>query len=212
MKPHKMSREEWNQIYAGGEFEYNKDPNRFLIRALNLLQERGVTGGLLLDCAMGEGRNGLYAAQQGFTVHGFDISDEALNNAQQRAAQVGVTISTRQSEADTYDYGQEKWDVILVLFYPAIRRILDRIQHALKPGGYLILASPMAGMEKLVPDAHPDILENLYEPGELKRTFPEYQILVDNEIVDYMDFFRAAKVPMVEFMARKPVSGVLQEG
>lgn len=206
MSQHKMTHEEWNQIYAGGQFDYNKDPNRHLQRALAWLQERGCTQGLLLDCAMGEGRNSIYAAQQGFTVHGFDISDEAMRHACERAEKLGVKIYTRQSEADDYDYGAEKWDVILVLFYPAMRPILDRIKRALKPGGYLILASPMVGMETLVPDAHPDILNNLYEPGELARTFCDYEILINDEIVDYMDFFRVAKLPMVEFMARKPLT------
>lgn len=203
----KMTREDWNQIYARGDFDYCGEPNRHLVYALGLLRERGVTQGILLDCAMGEGRNTIYAALQGFTVHGFDISDEALNHAQERAEQLGLKIHTCQCETDDYDYGREKWDVILVLFYPAIRRIMDRIKQALKPGGYLILASPMAGMEKLVPDAHPDILDNLYEPGEMAHTFHDYEIILDNETVDWMDFFRVAKLPMVEFIARKPLNG-----
>ncbi len=206
MSQQKMTREEWNQIYAGGQFDYDRDPNRHLRRALAWLQERGCTQGLLLDCAMGEGRNSICAAQQGFTVHGFDISDEAMRHACERAEKLGMKIYTHQSETDDYDYGAEKWDVILVLFYPAIRPIMDRIKRALKPGGYLILASPMVGMEKLTPDAHPDILNNLYEPGELARTFHDYEILINDEIVDYMDFFRVAKLPMVEFMARKPLT------
>ena len=205
MAQEKMTREDWNQIYVGGQFDYDKEPNRHLKHALNLLRERGVTQGLLLDCAMGEGRNSIYSALQGFTVHGFDISDEAMSHARKTAEALGTQIHTSQSDTDIYDYSTEKWDVILVLFYPAIRPILDRIKQALKPGGYLILASPMVGMEKIAPEAHPDILNNLYEPGELARTFQGYEILINNEIVDFMDFFRKAKLPMVEFMARKPL-------
>ncbi len=203
----KMTREDWNLIYAGGDFDYNREPNRHLVYALSLLRERGVTRGMLLDCAMGEGRNAIYAALQGFTVHGFDISDEALNRAQERAAHLGLKIHTYPCETDDYDYGKARWDVILVLFYPAIRRIMDQIKQALKPGGYLILASPMAGMEQLVPDAHPDILDNLYEPGELAHTFHDYEIVFNSETVDWMDFFRVCKLPMVEFIARKPLPG-----
>ncbi len=206
----KMTREDWNRIYASGNFDYNKQPNRLLACALDLLQARGITSGRLLDCAMGEGRNSIYAAQRGFTVHGFDISDEAMSHANQRAEALGLQLHTHQSETEDYDYGEEKWDVILVLFYPAMRRIMDRIQRALKPGGYLILASPMAGMEKIVPDAHPDILNNLYEPGELARTFQGYEILVNTEMIDYLDFFRVAPVPMVEFMAHKPPRETMQ--
>jgi hypothetical protein len=84
---------------------------------------------------------------------------------------------------------------------------LDRIQRALKPGGYLVLASPMVGMEKVAPEVHPDILNNLYEPGELAQTFKGYEILVDEEILnEYMDFFRTGKVPWVQFLARKPLA------
>jgi 2-polyprenyl-3-methyl-5-hydroxy-6-metoxy-1,4-benzoquinol methylase len=208
MTQEKMTREDWNQIYEQGEMEYERQPNRFLMRALDLIKQRGLTQGLLLDCAMGEGRNTVYAALQGFTAHGFDISDKAMDNAHQRAAEMGVEIYTRQAEAETYDYGTAKWDVILVLFYPAIRLILDRIKKALKPGGYLVLASPMVGMEKVAPELHPDILDNLYEPGELAQTFLGYEILVDEEILnEYMDFFfQIAKIPWVQFLARKPLA------
>jgi hypothetical protein len=61
-------------------------------------------------------------------------------------------------------------------------------------------------MEKIAPDTHPDILDNLYESGELARTCQEFEILVDEEIEEYMDFFRSAKIPWVQFLARKPLA------
>jgi 2-polyprenyl-3-methyl-5-hydroxy-6-metoxy-1,4-benzoquinol methylase len=208
MTHQKMTREDWNLVYEQGELDYEKQPNRFLMRALKIIKEQGLTEGMLLDCSMGEGRNTVYAALQGFTAHGFDISDMAMKHAQQRAAEVGVTIYTQQAEDDAYDYGVEKWDVILVLFSPPLRRFLDRIKKAIKPGGYLILASPTVGMKEAAPDTHPAVLDNLYESGELARTFQDFEILVDEEITgQYMDFFRTAKVPWVEFLARKPLAG-----
>jgi len=205
MTHQKMTREDWNIVYERGELDYEKQPNRFLMRALKIIKEQGLTEGMLLDCSMGEGRNTIYAALQGFTAHGF--SDTAMEHAQQRAAEVGVTIYTQQAEDDAYDYGVEKWDVVLVFFSPPIRRFLDRIKKAIKPGGYLVLASPMVGMREVAPDTHPSILDNLYESGELAHTFQDFEILIDEEITgQYMDFFRAAKVPWTEFLARKPLA------
>ena len=63
-------RDEWNAVYREGK-EFNPAPNKFLVEMV-----KGRKPGLALDVAMGQGRNALYLASQGWRVTGIDISDE----------------------------------------------------------------------------------------------------------------------------------------
>jgi hypothetical protein len=65
------ARQEWNETYREGR-DFNPQPNKFLAEMVN-----GRRSGLALDVAMGQGRNALYLASQGWRVTGIDISDEA---------------------------------------------------------------------------------------------------------------------------------------
>ena len=70
----------WDKHYDIEEFLFGTEPIHFLKENINLLPK-----GKALDLAMGEGRNGVYLATQGFDVLGLDISPLGLKKAHKKS-------------------------------------------------------------------------------------------------------------------------------
>src|SRR5262245_3309489 len=93
--------EVWNEVYTkrqGRAFPHNT----FLAERI-----KGRKPGTALDIGIGEGRNALFLATQGWEVTGFDISDVAVTLAQEAAQQRGVKIKALVEDADRFDYGRQ---------------------------------------------------------------------------------------------------------
>ena len=123
----------WNRVYTGPNSQFNQAPNAFLMQ---IVDRR--TPGVALDYAMGEGRNAIYLAQLGWDVWGFDQSDAAVALAQKRAKQLGLTLKTSAVRDAEYDFGRERFDLILFSWsmpWVPIERVID----ALKPGGIVVM-------------------------------------------------------------------------
>lgn len=84
----------YDGIYKEGP-NLNYAPNRLLVEAVERLPP-----GDALDVGMGQGRNGLYLAQRGWRVTGFDPSGEGLRQAHENAAKAGVEITTEKVGAE----------------------------------------------------------------------------------------------------------------
>lgn len=99
--------------------------------------------GTALDVAAGQGRNALYLAGQGFTVHAIDWDREALASLESAAAQRDLTTLTTRLmdlEADPQkppDLGHDVYDLITVFFY-LHRPLFPSLIRALKPEGVLL--------------------------------------------------------------------------
>ena len=133
-----MDQSFWNARYAGAEYAYGKAPNLFLQEQL-----KGFSLGTLLFPCDGEGRNGVYAATLGHTVHAFDLSSEGQHKALQLAQQQSVAIHYTVSEFNNVQYPENHFDGIAIIYahFPAPNR--EEYHHQLirwlKPGGTLWL-------------------------------------------------------------------------
>jgi 2-polyprenyl-3-methyl-5-hydroxy-6-metoxy-1,4-benzoquinol methylase len=144
-------------------------PSALLIEAT-----RGLKPAAALDAGMGQGRNALYLAQTGWDVTGFDISDVGISTARASAEKKGLRITTAKASYDAFDYGTEKWDLIVMTF--AWAPVSDpgfvrRIQASLRKGGKVVF-------EHFVRDAehpYPEMVRAL-EPGQLRNCFSGFQI------------------------------------
>jgi len=76
----------WNKRYNTGEYLYGKEPLKFLNEKLNILAR-----GKALVLAMGEGRNAVFLAGNGFDVDCCDISEKAVEKAMLFSQESGVT-------------------------------------------------------------------------------------------------------------------------
>lgn len=131
-------KEFWNNRYTGQEYVYGDQPNAYYKEKLAELNP-----GRILFPADGEGRNGVYAAVQGWEVDCFDISREGKRKAKLLADKWNTQINYQVGELKELMYEPESFDAIVLIFshFPPIVR---KEYHAafkklLKPGGYIIL-------------------------------------------------------------------------
>jgi SAM-dependent methyltransferase len=124
----------WNKVYGGHDPIFVQTPNALLASAI--LDRKP---GKALDFGMGQGRNAVFLAMQGWDVTGFDPSDEGVRLAQASAAKAGVKIRALVSTDDQFDFGVAQWDLIVMTYIrsPAARDV-ERIQRALAPGGIFV--------------------------------------------------------------------------
>lgn len=125
--------EMWNRVLTADEPRFNTNPNEFLVR-----MEKMMTPGRSLDVGMGQGRNAIFLAQEGWDSVGFDPAERAVELAHELAAKAGVKITTYIQGSEDFEWGTEKWDLI-VFSYVTLRGNVTQAIQALRPGGYVVV-------------------------------------------------------------------------
>lgn len=181
-------KERWDSKYGGTEYLFGKEPIPFLRQHVSLLPK-----GRVLDLAMGEGRNGVFLAGQGFQVTGLDISEKGLEKARALAAERGVRITTRVVDLEDYRAEQNAYDVVLCIYYLQ-RGLFPRIKEALKPGGMAVVETYTVEHLKYRPQFRKEYLLEVNELLELFRDFT---------IIRY-EFHDDGSAAYASLIARKP--------
>ena len=183
----------WNRVLTAAVPRFNTKPNAFLVE-----MTRGVSPGTALDVGMGQGRNALYLAQQGWTVTGFDPADKAVAAAQAQAKQLGLTMTALVLRDDQFDFGKDRWDLI-VLSYVGAREFVPRVYDALKPGGMVVVEA-----------FHRDSTKNgpiggavVFDTNELLKLFERFRILRYEDTEAVADFGLHTE-RLVRLCAQKP--------
>ena len=125
----------WNKsLTRDTAYKFNKNANALLVETV-----KGMKSGKALDLGMGQGRNAIYLAKKGWNVTGVDIADEAVALALKRAKESEVTIDARVVPMETFDFGINKWDLIVHVYEGCFDYArVNKIEKALKPGGVLV--------------------------------------------------------------------------
>jgi SAM-dependent methyltransferase len=179
----------WDRAYADANLAIPTTPNGFLVEAVRKLKP-----GRALDIGIGQGRNSVYLAKQGWEVTGFDISEKGMELAQMSAARLGVKLTTVKASMEQFDFGLEQWDLIVATYQGV--SWLKAAARGLKPGGCIVVE----GYGKH-PDAPPTAA---FGPNELPRLFIDQKL----EIIRYEDteaepdWLKLDRV--VRMFARKP--------
>jgi tellurite methyltransferase len=126
-------KDRWDNKYSTEVYLFGERPVPFLVENVHLLPK-----GKAVDIAMGEGRNGVYLATQGFDVLGLDISEKGLKKAHKLAEKNNVTIETRVVDLESFSLEPNTYDVILCTYYMQ-RNLFKQFQAALKPGGMIVV-------------------------------------------------------------------------
>ena len=183
----------WNRILTAPAPRFNTKPNAFLVD-----MTKGINPGKALDVGMGQGRNAIYLAQQGWDVTGFDPADKAVAAALEQARALGVKLNALVLRDDEFTFGTEQWDLV-VLSYVSVRPVAARVYEALRPGGLVI-----------VEGFHRDATKTasigggvVYDTNELLTLFNRFRV-VRYEDSEGVGDFGLEKTRLVRLVAQKP--------
>jgi SAM-dependent methyltransferase len=126
----------FDRIYRGAGDRFVK-PNAFLIETV-----KGLKPGPALDLGMGQGRNAIFLAQQGWEVTGLELSPLGVAEAKERARKVGVRIDARAEDVYSYNFGESRWDLVCVMYFiiPNVQAgLYQKIATSLRAGGRVIV-------------------------------------------------------------------------
>jgi SAM-dependent methyltransferase len=137
---------------------------------------------------MGEGRNAVYLAQNGFDVTGVDISEVAIEKCNRLAKERNTTVNAVVADLTDYDLGEARFDLITKFYYyePSI---FPQIIDALKPDGVFILEQFSIDHLKYRKTSRfgPSNPDYLVKPNELLEHFKSLRILYYEDTVVELD-------------------------
>jgi len=162
--------------------------------------------GTALDIGSGNGRNTLYLARRGWHVTAVDLSRVGLDQTQMMARQLGVKVRTVAQDINRFDFGHERWDLILLIDFPfAYQELLPRIRAGLRPGGWIVLeevSDREAAELKKSQHLSPILPYRFMRRKDLDTAFAGFQVLRDEE-----GFFATpwgGHAWMIRYLAEKP--------
>ena len=173
----------WNERYDRAMYIYGKEPAAFLKQKMDRLKK-----GKALVLAMGEGRNAVYLAQNGFDVTGVDISEVAIEKCNRLAEERNTAVNAVVADLTDYDMGKGQFDLITKFYYyePSI---FPQIIDALKPGGMFVLEQFSIDHLKYRETSGfgPRNPDYLIKPNELLDHFKSLRVLYYEDTVVELD-------------------------
>lgn len=129
----------WDQNFSIAGHKYGTAPNAFLVSEAHRLRPASD----VLVPGDGEGRNGVWLAQQGHRVTAMDGSTVGLQKARALAAERGVSLTTVHGDLADWAPAPAGFDAVVLTFVhlpTAIRADAHRrLAAGLRPGGLLLL-------------------------------------------------------------------------
>jgi 2-polyprenyl-3-methyl-5-hydroxy-6-metoxy-1,4-benzoquinol methylase len=163
-------RTRWEERYAQG-CRGGDQPSAFLVAHAALLQGR------VLDVAAGAGRNALFLARRGLHVDAIDIAFTGLRLAQQAARREGLVLRAIQADLEDFPLPRDCYDAAINIRYLQ-RSLLAPLQHAVKPGGIILVETFLIDQQAI---GHPRNPAFLLQPQELRAAFSRCEMLVYEE-------------------------------
>jgi len=169
--------ERWEARFRTTGYLFGKEPNAFLRSEAARLQGRETA----LAIADGEGRNGVWLAEQGLDVLAVDFSATALAKARLLAQERGVRLRTEIADLTTWRWPQAGFDVVAAIFVQVITaaerpEFFAGIKAALKPGGLLLMQGYRPEQLHYRTGGPPSV-EQLYTRALLEEAFGDFTSL-----------------------------------
>ena len=198
----------YNTAYAAKK-DFVARPNAFLKQCLDEIapKTRSRRTRRALDIGLGQGRNALLLAQRGYDVTGIDRSEVGIRAAERIAAARGLRgrINAIIADSERFAYGRNRWDLIVLLYYPLPMILMERLKRAVRPGGHIVI-------ERFSRPSHPKSASAI-DWRETRRINPMLGSLADWHVLHYEnDEFtsdwhwdgESPRGPIVRLLARKP--------
>lgn len=199
----------FNARYGEAGFHYGMEPNAFLASQTHRLRA-GMTALMPGD---GEGRNGVWLAQQGLAVTSFDPASVGVEKSRRLAAERGVTINAVVGDVESFAWPKDTFDVVGLFFLHLPSRIRAaahrNVLTALKPGGIAILETftpRQLEMRKRGAVGGPQELDMLFTGELLRADFvgAEFLVLEEGER-DFDGISHKGRCAVVDMVAQRKV-------
>lgn len=199
-------REQWDARFASDAYVFGTHPNAFLAAQAHRLPP----GAAILAVADGEGRNGVFLAEQGHRVTSVDISQNGQAKAARLAAARGVTLDLRLADFDEWQWEPDAYDAVVAIFIqfadPALRaRMFDGIRRTIRPGGLLILQGYTPEQLAFGTGGPRDVTQ-LYTPALLEAAFADWTVVLLETHCSVIEEGpgHSGMSALIDFVARKP--------
>ena len=168
-------------------------------------------GGRVLDLGAGQGRNGLWLAQQGFVVDAVNMDEEGVRQMQDRAQRDGLaSFQARLAKAEELVLVPNVYDglccINLLQFFSVEQAadLVQRLKEATSEGGYHSVLVPSRVSEEILQK----LGARLWTEDELRGLYSDWSIEICRTYPG-MSTAKNAKgeqepVEMINFLARKP--------
>lgn len=168
----------WDERYAKDGYLFGKEPVTLLKHFVGSLKK-----GKAIDIAMGEGRNTVFLASQGFQVEGIDCSGKGVEKAKKLAAEKGATIEAKTQNLDFFLMPLMKYDTILMTYFRPQARFFSEIRRGLVAGGTFLLEAYTVEQIKAAPNPLVEF-EECYKPNEVIGHLKDFHILYYKEMAE----------------------------
>lgn len=166
---------DWNKRYREGFYRESRDPHDLVRRfARAIPRQRPV-----IDIAMGQGRDAVFAARSGLRAFGLEGSREAVGLALKAARTDGVDLGAILGDARSLPFRDGVAGAVLV-FYFLERRIFDDLLRLLAPGG-ILLYETFLKRHVSISTTGPRNPDYLLDDGELYERFRSLELLFYEE-------------------------------
>ena len=153
----------------------------------NFLQK--IPKGKVLDLGSGDGKNSLFLAKNGFTVHAIDIDLKAIENLKRESKKEKLKINIIKDDIRKFSIKEKAYDLILainsLIFMKKaeFKKTITQIKKGLKNGGVVIISG------FTIRDSSYLKLKKRYRPVG-KHTFKDsneqyWQFLSEHELKSY---------------------------
>jgi cyclopropane fatty-acyl-phospholipid synthase-like methyltransferase len=197
--------ERWEGRYGVPDYIFGRQPNYFLASCKPLLPASGKA----LAVADGEGRNGVWLAEQGLDVLSIDFSPSAQQKAETLAKERGVTIAFERADVHAWRYPEAAFDVVAEIFTqfssPADRSLKwAGMRKTLRPGGLMIIQG-YTPKQLQYGTGGPKEIENLYTRAMLEEAFRGFRDMkiVEEELEMHEGTAHGGMSAVINFTARK---------
>jgi SAM-dependent methyltransferase len=142
----RAQQERWQAAYAANPRLHGPDPSEAARWTARLFGDTGIDD--LLELGSGQGRDALYFARQGFSVHATDFSAVALDQLRVAAREAGLDDSVTAALHDVRDplpLADATVDAVfanqllsMALSRGELRSLVAEIRRVLRPGGLFV--------------------------------------------------------------------------
>ena len=193
----------WDSRYRAEDAVYGLAPNAFFQERLAQLAP-----GLILLPGDGEGRNGVHAAAEEWSVRTVDASAVGVSKAKSYALDRGVVLDAECGDVRTWEPG-ETFDVVALSYLHLLEedrgRFHRRVCNWLRPGGTLILEGFGPG-QLAFESGGPKSLSMLFTEDMLAGDFADLaiEVLCTRQLVLNEGPHHQGLAEVTRMVARKP--------